>query len=153
MPLPKDFARIVTAHAQNDMGGVRRRPAVFNRQTIRRNAVLVLAVVMLIGVAAWTAAGVIVDSQAWRAASIVGEMIGRTVRDAGVCFAFVLRGVDELALSGVSPRVAVLGWMLFGVAAALLWLFVRNYRVPRDGVSRFLNQPSSPTDGDVSLFD
>ncbi|MCP9496039.1 MAG: zf-HC2 domain-containing protein [Pyrinomonadaceae bacterium MAG19_C2-C3] len=157
MPLPKDFARIVTAHAQNDMGGVRRRPTSFNRQTIqptiRRNAVRISGIVMLIGVAAWAASGVILDSQAWRAASIVGEMIGRTVRDAAVCFAFVLRGFDELALRGVSPRFAVLGWMLFGIATALLWLFVRSYRVPRDGVSRFLNHTSSPTDGDVPLFD
>jgi len=153
MPLPEDFARIVTAHAQNDMGGVRRRPASFNRQTIRRNAVLVLGVVMLIGTVAWAAADVILDSQAWRAASIVSEMIGRAVRDAGVCFAFVLRGVDDLALRDVSPRFAVFGWMLFGVATALLWLFVRSYRVPRDGVSQFLTHPSSPTDGDVPLFD
>lgn len=154
MPLPKDFARIVTAHAQNDMGGVRR-AASFNRQVmwqaIRKNAVLVVCVVMSVVGAAWAAANVVVNSQAWRAISIVGEMVGRTGRDAAVCFAFVLRGVDELALGGVSPRFAVFGWVLFGVAAALLWLFVRSYRVPHDGVSRFLNHPS--TDGDAPLFD
>ncbi len=157
MPLPRDFARIVTAHAQNDMGGVRRHAARFNRQTIRHtirgNAVLVIGVMILIGVAAWAVADAVVNSQAWRAVSIVGEMVGRAMRDAAVCFAFVLRGADELVLGGVSPRFAVFGWMLFGVAVGLLWLFVRSYRVPRDGVSQFLNRPSSPTDGDVPLFD
>jgi len=151
MDLPPDFARIVTAHAQNDMNGVR--GGLLNRGMFKRNVRLVVACFMLFVVVLWSFAGVVAESQSMRAAGSVLEMMGRAGRDAGVGFAFVLRGLDELALAGVSPRFAALGWTLFGVAAGLLWLFVRSYRLPRNAVSRFLNHPSSPADEDAPLFD
>lgn len=121
--LPKDFARIVTARAQNDMGGVR--SASERAFSAKLSLMLAASAALLLGASA--SESVFAPAAAF-ARSVAGAlgMLGHALIDAGVGAVVILRVVGGRLVSGPHTLTA-LYWVLFTGAAVLLLRLIRSY--------------------------
>jgi hypothetical protein len=125
--VPKDFAKVIAAHAQSDMRGVRNRAE--HRRALRFCIVLAIAAFALLGA---TSSKILIFS----ARSIVDKtfgivgLIGRTLYDAAAGFTVIAR-----VLSGglvIDSRVASLTFLvLLALAIGLLSLLISRYHRTR----------------------
>lgn len=120
--LPTDFARIVTARAQTDMRGLR-------RKTERRRALLLCAIV---GAAAFVLLGATMFDATLtpllailRGLFIILSLIGHSLANAATGAAVILRAVGGRFISEAHPAGIAL---LFAFALALLLLFIARHR-------------------------
>jgi Putative zinc-finger len=123
LPLPLDFARIVAAHAESDMSGVRERSE--NGRAVRLCLLLAAAAVALLGVAT---RGVVLSfgRSIWRSVSAIGDLVWTTVYDAGTSLTIVSRVLSQ----GLVPNRALagpLGVVLLALAVLLLSRLITNY--------------------------
>jgi anti-sigma factor RsiW len=123
--LPRDFARIVTARAESDFSGMRRKPE--RRRALRLCAVLALVSFALMGAASraivfepvrsFFKAGSTVLDLCWRAASEVAESAAVIIRVIGRAIFFSHNGAGLLLL------------LVFPLAiSCLLFLITRYHR-------------------------
>lgn len=121
--LPKDFARVVTAHAQNDMCGLRSRA----ERAFSLKLSLILAASAALLLAASASDNVFAESAALaRAAASIVEMLGHALYDAGTGAVVILRALGGRFVAGPQPLTA-LYTVLFGGALLLLLRMIRSY--------------------------
>lgn len=125
--LPKDFARVVTARAQNDMCGVR--SAAERAFSLKLTLALAVAAALLLGASAADDAFAPVAALASASAGVV-EMIGHALYNAGTGVVVILRAVGGRFVVGAQPLNA-LYVLLFGGALLLLLRLIRGYHRAR----------------------
>jgi anti-sigma factor RsiW len=120
--LPVDFARVVTAHAQTDMSGVREKQE--RRRALRLCAVLMLFCFALLGSAA-------LNDSVFEPVRVFGRYAGaglgffwHTLYDAGAAMAVIMRVVGRFTFE--SHPLSLISYLL--LAAALIILLQRLIR-------------------------
>jgi hypothetical protein len=121
MPMPRDFARIVAAHAESDMSGAR--TGAEHKRALRFCVILALASFALLGVAASKAVIRSLEVVATKFFGIVG-LLGKAAYDAGVGLAVILRVAGRALLS---DTFSVLGLLILLLAVLLLSLLISSY--------------------------
>ena len=127
LALPDDFARVVTAHAQTDLSGMRQRSE--RRRALLLCVPLAVASVWLLGLSGFDAA------LGWvagfgRAVAGVFWMLGHTLVDAGAGASLILRTAGGRFLAEPNPH-GFLACMLFACAVALLLRLIVGYHRTR----------------------
>ena len=123
LELPKDFARVVTARAQNDMCGVRSRAE--RAFSLKLSLLLALAAALLLGASASDDVLAPLSALARTAAGVAG-VVWHAVRNAGLGAVVILRPLGGRLVSGTGP-LAGLYWLLFAGALVTLLRLIRNY--------------------------
>lgn len=123
--LPRDFTRVVAAHAQSDVHGMRRKSE--GRRALQLCAVLALVSFALLG----AASGAMVIEPVRGFARVAGnllDLIWRTVYDAGTGLAVIIRVVGR-AMFFDSHGLGLLAILPFAIIVVLLpRLIVRYHR-------------------------
>lgn len=121
--LPQDFTRVVAAHAESDMRGVRRKSE--RRRALQLCAVLALAAFALLG----ATSRVIVFQPLGRLAQIIArisELLWQTLYDASIGVVVILRMLGRAAV--VSPYgLGLFLTLTFLIAVTLLPRLIANY--------------------------
>lgn len=121
--LPRDFTRVVAAHAENDLSGMREWPE--RRRALQLCAVLALVSFALLGAASRTLVFDPVRSFLRVTASLVG-LVWQAVYDAGMSLAVVVRVVGRALVLGPHGL-----WLLLALAfitsLSLLPLLIAKY--------------------------
>jgi anti-sigma factor RsiW len=125
--LPADFARVVTARAQTDMHGVRRRSE--HRLAFKICVALAAAAFALLGAAASEMVLTPLFGAARAVGSILG-MVGHTLVNAGAGAALILRALGGRLVAEPQP-LKYLQWALLAGAALLLLRLIGNYHRAR----------------------
>lgn len=127
LALPADFARVVTAHAQMDMSGVRHRRE--RSRALRLCVALALFSFALLGSAALT------DS-VFEPVRVFGRMAGtgfgilwRALYDAGATFAVIMRIIGRFIFE--SHPAGLFSYLLLVAALLLLLRLIRGYHRAR----------------------
>ena len=121
--LPKDFARVVTARAQNDMGGVRSaRERAFSAKL---SLLLAALAALLIGASAMNDVLAPLSALGRALASVAG-LLGHALADAGRGAIVILRPLGGRLVAGPSS-LTVFYWLLFVGALFLLLRLIRRY--------------------------
>jgi anti-sigma factor RsiW len=127
LALPADFARVVTAHAQTDMSGVREKGE--RGRALRLCAALALFSFALLGGAALT------DS-VFEPVRVFGRLAGaslgilwRAIYDAGATFTVIMRIVGRFAFE--SHPFGLFSYLVLGAALLLLLRLIRGYHRAR----------------------
>lgn len=127
LPLPKDFARVVAAHAESDMSGVRESRE--HRRALRLCAALAAASLALLGVA--TRAYVLNFAHTiGRPVSVVLDLIWTTIYDA-VTGLIVISRVVSRGFVADSHLNVLLGFLLLAFAVLLLSRLIASYHRTR----------------------
>ena len=121
--LPANFARVITARAQTDMSGVRRKSE--HRVAFKICVALAVAAFALMGAAAFDVVLVPLVSALRAMGSVLG-MIGHALVNAGAGAVLILRAVGGRLVAEPSP-IKYFQWVLFVGAALLLLRLVGNY--------------------------
>ena len=122
--LPRDFTRIVAAHAQSDVGGVRRKSE--GRRALQLCVILTLLSFALLG----AAFGAVVFEPVRAFARISGnllDLIWSTVYDAGTGLAVIVRVLGR-ALVFDSHGLGLLAILPFTIVVVLLPRLIARYR-------------------------
>ena len=122
--LPTNFARVVTAHAQTDMSGVRRRPE--RRRALRLAAALALFAFALLG-------GARLNDSVFEPVRVLGRLaaalfglVWRALYDAGASLSVVIRVAGRFLFE--SHPLGLIGYLLLaGALILLLSRLIRNY--------------------------
>jgi anti-sigma factor RsiW len=121
--LPQDFTRVVAAHAESDLSGVRHKSE--RRRALQLCAMLALAAFALLG----AASRAVVFQPARRFVQIIAlvfDLIWQTLYDAAVGVVIILRMIGRAAL--VSPHgLGLLLTLTFLIAVSLLPRLIANY--------------------------
>lgn len=130
LPLPKDFARIVTAHAHTDMRGARGRGE--RRLALRWTLLLGGTCVLLLAQSAIFSTWELTTAKdaARNSFKIFNSVVGfawHGVQDACAGVLLLLRGVDNFALGRVSSGATSLLCVLFLISVVMLLWLVRDY--------------------------
>jgi anti-sigma factor RsiW len=123
LSLPTNFARVVAAHAESDMSGVRKRKEP--GRALRLCALLALASLAFLGMAA---RGFVFDSarKVGRPLAVVIEMVWNTSYDAITGLMVISRVVSRSFLPA-SHLVGLLGFLLLMMAVLLLSHLIASY--------------------------
>ena len=121
--LPKNFAEVVTAHAQSDMTGVLRGPE--RRRALVLCALLAVGSFSLLGTAMFGAALAPMAAAARLATSVAG-MLGHAVAGGGSGASAILRPIGGQFFGATSPF-RFLTWMLLACAVLLLLGLIARY--------------------------
>jgi Putative zinc-finger len=127
LPLPADFARVVAAHAQSDMSGVRARSE--NRRALWLCLLLAALAAVLIGGAAMSES---VLAPIWalaKPAATVLAFFGRVLYNIGAGLAVISRLGGRLLFE--SRPLGLFGCLLLGAALALLPRLIISYHRAR----------------------
>jgi hypothetical protein len=125
LSLPRDFARVVAAHAESDMSGVREGHE--HRRALRLCLVLAVASLALLGVAAWTYVGNFARTVG-RPISVVLDLGWTTIYDAVTGLIVISRVISQ----GVMPPYLIgLGFLLLALAVLLLSRLIVSYHRTR----------------------
>jgi anti-sigma factor RsiW len=121
--LPANFARVVTAHAQTDMSGVRERAE--RGRALRLSAALTLIAFALLGTAA-------LNDSVFEPVALFGRYSGaalgilwRVFYDAGTALAVIVRVVGRFMFE--SHSLGFLSYLLLAAALIVLQRLIRNY--------------------------
>jgi predicted anti-sigma-YlaC factor YlaD len=125
--LPADFARVVTAHARTDMGGVRSRAE--RAFSVKLSLALAAVTALLLGASAGDAVLGPAAALARSAAGVAG-MLGHALLDAVATAVVILRAVGGRLVAG-PPPVAALYCLLFAGASLLLLRLIKGYHRAR----------------------
>lgn len=125
--LPADFARVVTAHAQTDMSGVRERTE--RGRALRLCAALALFSFALLGGAALNDSVFEPVRMFGRAAGACVSILGRAIYDAGASLAVIMRIAGRFILE--SHPLGLLSYLALGAALLLLLRLIRGYHRAR----------------------
>jgi anti-sigma factor RsiW len=127
LALPSDFARVVTAHAQTDMSGMREKSE--RGRALRLCAALMLFSFALLGSAALT------DS-VFEPVRIFGRFAGagfgilwRAIYDAGATISVIMRIVGRFTFE--SHPLGLFSYLVLGAALVLLLRLIRSYHRAR----------------------
>lgn len=121
--LPKDFARVITAHARTDMSGVRQRSE--HRRALALCALLALGAFALLGLRRFDAALAPFTGFARAVAGILG-MLAHALNDAATSATVILRAVGGHYFAEHLPFKVLTG-LLFACAALLLLRLIGSY--------------------------
>ena len=121
--LPHDFTRVVAAHAESDLSGVRKKSE--RRRALKLCAVLALVSFALLGAAA---RALILDPirSFVRVAESFLDLVGRTIYDAGTGVAVIVRVVSR-AIVFAPHGLGLLLLLTFVIALSLLPLLIVRY--------------------------
>lgn len=126
--LPKNFARIVTARAQTDMGSLSQREM---RRAFLWYALLAIASFCLLGAIMFGATLSPITGTARLLMSALG-MVGRAVSDAGAGAVIVLRAITGHVIASNFLSHKIFTWLLLVTAVLFLYKLIGNYhRAPR----------------------
>jgi hypothetical protein len=126
--LPKDFARVVTAHARTDMCGVRSRSE--RAFSVKLSLALAALTALLLG--ASTGEAVLGPASALaRSASAVVGMLGHALVDVGSSAVVILRALGGLLVSGPQGLALLIYCLLFAGASLLLLRLIKSYHRAR----------------------
>jgi anti-sigma factor RsiW len=125
--LPSDFARVVTAHAQTDMSGVRGRRE--RARAFRLCAALALFSFALLGSAALTDSVFEPVRMFGRFAGVAFGILWRAVYDAGASLTVILRIAGRYAFQ--SHPLGVFSYLALAGALVLLLRLIRSYHRAR----------------------
>lgn len=125
--LPVDFARVVTAHAQTDMSGVREKQE--RRRALRLCAVLTLLSFVLLGSAALSDSVFEPVRLFGRYAGVGLSIFWRALYDAGAAVAVVMRVVSRFTFE--SHPVSLVVYLLLAAALIVLQRLIRSYHRAR----------------------
>ncbi len=124
--LPANFARVVMAHAQTDMSGVRRRSE--HKLAFKICAALAVAAFAMLGATAFEIILMPLLSAARAVGSVLG-MFGHTLVDAGASTVIILRAYGGRFVAEPPHPFKYLQWtLLAGAALLLLWLIGSYHR-------------------------
>ena len=121
--LPRNFSRVVAAHAENDLSGMRQKSE--RRRAVQLCAVLALVAFALLGAASRT----LVFDPVRSFLRVTGSMVGllwQAVYDAGTGIAVIIRVVGRAAVSG-SHGLALFLALAFIISISLLPLLIAKY--------------------------
>ncbi|HEY0324024.1 MAG TPA: zf-HC2 domain-containing protein [Pyrinomonadaceae bacterium] len=125
--LPSDFARVVTAHAQTDMSGVREKQE--RSRALRLCAALMLFSFALLGSAALTDS-VFEPVRAFsRLAGAGFGILWRAIYDAGATISIIMRIVGRFTFE--SHPLGLVSYLVLGAALVLLLRLIRSYHRAR----------------------
>ena len=124
LKLPGNFARIVTAHAQGDMRGVRR--GAERRRAILLCCVLTTVIFGLLGAGLFDALLAPISIPLRRLFSVIATF-GRAAFDASAGLTVILRFVGARFV-GEPHSLGLLLWTCFSLVLALLIILINNYR-------------------------
>ncbi|HEX8137605.1 MAG TPA: zf-HC2 domain-containing protein [Pyrinomonadaceae bacterium] len=127
LPIPKDFARVVAAHAQSDMSGVRARSE--NRRALCLCLLLATVSAILIGSAALSDAALAPFWALAKPAATVMAFFGRMLYNVGAGLAVISRLGGRLLFE--SRPLGLFGCLLFAAALALLPRLIISYHRTR----------------------
>jgi hypothetical protein len=127
LALPSDFARVVTAHAQTDMSGVREKSE--RGRALRLCAALMLFSFALLGSAALTDSVFEPVRVFGRFAGAGFSIVWRTIYDAGAGLAVIMRIVGRFTFE--SHPLGLLSYLVLGVALVVLLRLIRSYHRAR----------------------
>jgi len=127
LELPKDFARVVTARAQNDICGLRSREE--RAFSLKLSLALAALAALLLGASAGDDSLAPLRSAASAASGVV-EIVGRALYDATAGGGVILRAIGGRFAAGPQPLDA-LYLILFGGALLLLLRLIRGYHRAR----------------------
>ncbi|HKS29393.1 MAG TPA: zf-HC2 domain-containing protein [Pyrinomonadaceae bacterium] len=127
LSLPADFARVVTAHAQMDMSGVRERRE--RGRALSLSLILALFSFALLGSAA-------LSDSVFEPVRVFGRLAGtgfgilwRAIYDAGATLAVIMRIIGRFAFE--SHPAGFFSYLLLGAALLLLLRLIRGYHRAR----------------------
>jgi anti-sigma factor RsiW len=121
--LPADFARVVTAHAQTDMSGVRERAE--RGRALRLCAALTLIAFALLGSAALNDSVFEPVTAFGRYSGAALGILWRAIYDAGTALAVIVRVVGRFMFE--SHPLGFLSYLLLAAALVVLQRLIRNY--------------------------
>lgn len=121
--LPVDFARVVTAHAQTDMSGVREK--VERGRALRLCAALMLFSFALLGSAALSDSVFEPVGAFGRYAGALLGILWHAIYDAGAALAVIMRVAGRSMFE--SHPLGILSYLLLAAALVLLQQLIRNY--------------------------
>jgi anti-sigma factor RsiW len=121
--LPADFARVVTAHAQTDMSGVRERRE--RGRALRLCAALMLIVFALLGTAALNDSVFEPVATFGRYSGAALGILWRAIYDAGAAVTVIVRVVGSFMFE--SHPFGFLSYLLLAAALVVLQRLIRNY--------------------------
>ncbi|HXD31399.1 MAG TPA: zf-HC2 domain-containing protein [Pyrinomonadaceae bacterium] len=127
LSLPPNFARVVAAHAESDMSGMR--TSTEHRRAFQWCAILAVASVALLGVAARTYLANLLRTVA-RPASIAVDLVWTTIYDAVTGLVVISRVISKGFVPG-SSLVRLFGFLLLGFAVLVLSRLISNYHRTR----------------------
>jgi Putative zinc-finger len=127
LPLPANFARVVAAHAESDMSGMR--SSSEHRRAFTWCAIMAAASVALLGVAAQTYAANFLRTVG-RPFSIALDLVWRTVYDAVTGLVVISRVISKAFVPG-SNLVRWFGFLLLALAVLALSRLIANYHRAR----------------------
>ena len=125
--LPVDFARVVTAHAQTDMSGVREKQE--RRRALRLCAVLMLLSFVLLGSAALSDSVFEPVRVFGRYAGVGLSIFWHALYDAGAAVAVIMRVASRFAFE--SYRLGIVIYLLLAAALIVLQRLIRSYHRAR----------------------
>ena len=123
LALPLDFARVVTAHAQTDMSGVREKHE--RGRAVQLCAALALFSFALLGSAALTDSVFEPVRMFGRFAGACLGLLWRAIYDAGATFAVIMRIVGRYTFE--SHPLGVFSYLVLAAALILLLRLIRSY--------------------------
>lgn len=127
LALPLDFARVVTAHAQTDMSGVREKQE--RGRAVRLCAALALFSFALLGSAALTDSIFEPVRIFGRFAGVCLGILWRAIYDAGATVAVIMRIVGRYTFE--SHPLGIFSYLVLAGALVLLLRLIRNYHRAR----------------------
>lgn len=127
LPLPANFARVVAAHAESDMSGMR--TSGEHRRAFTWCAILAAASVALLGVAARTYAANFLRTVG-RPFSVAVDLVWTTVYDAVTGLVVISRVISQGVVPG-SNLVRWFGFLLLALAVLALSRLISNYHRTR----------------------
>jgi len=127
LTLPADFARVVTAHAQTDMSGVRERHE--RSRALRLCVALALFSFALLGSAALTDSVLEPVRVFGRLAGTGFRFLWRAIYDAGALLVVIMRILGRFTFE--SHPLGVLSYLLLAGALVLLLRLIRSYHRAR----------------------
>jgi Putative zinc-finger len=126
--LPRDFARVVTAHARTDMCGVRSRAE--RAFSLKLSLGLAVLTAVLLGASAGDAVFGPAAALARTGAAVAG-MLGHALLDVGASAVVILRALGGRLVAGPLEPAAVLYYLLFAGASLLLFRLIKGYHRAR----------------------
>src|SRR5713226_9620513 len=122
--LPRNFSRVVAAHAESDLSGMRKKSE--RRRALQLCALLALLAFALLGAA--SSALVFQPARAFlRIAGSLIDLVGRALYDAGIGAAVIVRVVGRALLVAPHGLGLILVLLPFVIALALLPRLIANY--------------------------
>jgi hypothetical protein len=121
--LPQDFTRVVAAHAESDLSGMRRKGE--RHRALQVCAILALVSFALLGTAARTL--IVEPTQSFlRLAATIFDFGWRVTYDAGTGLAVIIRVLGRAIVSG-PPSLALVMLLVFVISISLLSFLIAKY--------------------------